>query len=203
MTNINLSEFLSQFRWQVAFLLIGTALTASGLILFRSSFFHSPQIEIIQETENELVVEVGGSVSNPGVYHLPLNSRVDDALNHAGGMTEDADLLWVEKTLNRAGKLQDGQKIYIPTLSEQSDIQSAKNSGGTSPSSQTIGVTDSKLVNINTATQNELESLWGIGPVTAQNIIEQRPYSSVEELLVKKILKSNVYERNKELLTIY
>ncbi len=59
------------------------------------------------------------------------------------------------------------------------------------------------MININGASQKELESLWGIDPVTAQNIIEQRPYSSVEELLNKKILKTNVYETNKDKLTVY
>lgn len=59
------------------------------------------------------------------------------------------------------------------------------------------------MVNVNTATQKELEALWGIGPVTAQNIIEQRPYSTVEELLNKKILKTNVYETNKDKLSVY
>ena len=60
-----------------------------------------------------------------------------------------------------------------------------------------------KPVNINSASQSELEGLWGIGPVYAQNIIEHRPYSKVEELIEKKILKTNVYDRNKETLTVY
>ena len=67
----------------------------------------------------------------------------------------------------------------------------------------TWGSESEKLININTASQKELESLWGIGPVYAQNIIEHRPYSSLEELLTKKIIKKNVHERNKEYLTIY
>jgi len=66
-----------------------------------------------------------------------------------------------------------------------------------------LGDNTSENININTASQNQLESLWGIGPVTAQNIIEQRPYSTVEELLNKKILKTNVYETNKDKLSVY
>ena len=61
----------------------------------------------------------------------------------------------------------------------------------------------SGLIDINTASQEELESLWGIGPVYAQNIIEQRPYSNVEELLTKKVIRSDIYEKNKDKLTVY
>ena len=67
----------------------------------------------------------------------------------------------------------------------------------------TWGSESEKLININTASQKELESLWGIGPVYAQNIIEHRPYSKVDELIEKKILKTNVYDRNKDTLTVY
>ncbi|EKD47123.1 MAG: helix-hairpin-helix DNA-binding motif-containing protein, partial [uncultured bacterium] len=62
---------------------------------------------------------------------------------------------------------------------------------------------DTKLININAASQSELETLWGIGPVTAQNIIEQRPYSSVEELLSKKIIKQNVYDKIKDQIAVW
>jgi competence protein ComEA len=79
---------------------------------------------------------------------------------------------------------------------------SASNSGVDQSVSSTFKAENGELININTASASELESLWGIGPVYAQNIIEHRPYSKVEELLEKKVLKENVYERNKSLLTV-
>ena len=80
-----------------------------------------------------------------------------------------------------------GTDLYIPRIGEQSEAVSATNMAGGSGGSDTVLSVSSQRVNINTASQKELEELWGIGPVTAQNIIEQRPYSSVEELLQKGI----------------
>ena len=100
-------------------------------------------------------------------------------------------------------KITDGQKLFIPREGEQSTESSANNIQGDQTTSSARGSGQQQFVNINTASAKELEGLWGIGPVTAQNIIEQRPYSNVEELLSKKILKTNVYERNRDVLTVY
>ncbi len=181
---------------------VGLILIGSGVLLLRlGDFSRGNQIEIVDEEEGEeVVVEVVGSVETPGVYNLSAGSRVEDALEAAGGVTGEADFEWMEKMLNRASKLKDGQKIYIP---RQSEVESARSEGGYLESDDvTIGSVGG-LVNVNTASQKELEELWGIGPVTAQNIIEQRPYSSVEELRTRGVLKSNVYERNEKKLTVY
>lgn len=165
-------------------LIIAVIFIGLGALLLKNKWFSSQKVEILetQEASQELIVEIGGSVNKPGVYTLPGGSRVEDAINAAEGLTDDANTDWTEKYLNRAAKATDGQKIYIPSNSESSETS---------------------LVNINTSTQKELESLSGIGPVTAQNIIEGRPYSSVEELLGKKVLKQNVYDRNKDTLSVY
>ncbi len=205
-----MEELIYKFRWQIAFFLTGLIFVASGIILYASNPFAQDSVEIIEKgsgsnkaQQNQIIVEVSGSVKNPGVYSFESSERVEDALNKAGGLSEDADNEWISKYLNRASPLKDGQKIYIPSSSEQSTDTSANNQGGylgvSDDTSQTLG----KTININTASQKELESLWGIGPVTAQNIIEQRPYSTVEELLTKKILKQNVYDKNKDLLSVY
>jgi len=149
------------------------------------------------------VIEVSGAVETPGVYKLSTNARVEDALIAAGGISADADRNWMEKTLNRAAKITDGQKIYIPRINEQTGGASANNATGYQSTSSVGGSDFANTVNVNTASQKELESLWGIGPVTAQNIIEQRPYSTIEELLNKKILKTNVYETNINKLSVY
>lgn len=199
-------ESLYQYRWQGLFLLLGLLLVFTGIFINRSEIFQSPTVEIVEDVDGKssdggkIVVEVSGSVVSAGVYSLEKSSRINDAISLAGGITEDANKEWMEKYLNLAAVLTDGQKIYIPS---QSEVLSANDSnGGTVPSE--LPVTDYELrININTASQSELETLWGIGPVTAQNIIEQRMYTSVEELLTKGILKQNVYDRNKDLLTIY
>ena len=202
----NWNELFFKYRFQILFFLIGAILIGLGLLLVKDSKITSSKIEVLESTTEglgedlEVVVEVAGAVEKPGVYKLTKGVRIEDALISAGGISADADRLWMERSLNRAAKLIDGQKIYIPRKDEQISGVSTSNLGGYQTISSSQG---SGLVNVNAVSQKELESLWGIGPVTAQNIIEQRPYSSVEELLTKKILKSNVYERNKDKLSVY
>lgn len=208
---IDWEELLSKYRYQILLFLIGAILIGLGVFLFKNKdSLRSSSVEVLESsTDNEdigsgeVVIEVSGAIETPGVYKLSTNARVEDALIAAGGISADADRNWMEKTLNRAAKVSDGQKIYIPRINEQISGASANNVAGYQSTSLVGGSSLTEMVNINAASQKELELLWGIGPVTAQNIIEQRPYSSVEELLNKKILKTNVYERNKEKLSVY
>ena len=192
---------LPKFKWQLLMLLVGLILIGGGFVLGNSSS-GSPKVEIINDESSlndlgDVVVEVSGQINKPGVYNLSAGSRVEDVINAAGGLTSEADTEFVEKRINRAARLSDGQKIYIPSEEENSKIPNSQNSNN-----EILGVLDN-LININTASQSELESQWGIGPVYAQNIIEQRPYSSVEELLTKKIIKQNVYDRVKDQISVY
>ncbi len=201
-------------RIQIVLALMGAILSGLGIYLLFSSLHNEPAIQVIDEAANfhegKVIVQVTGAVNSGGVFEMDANARVVDAIDKAGGLSEEANTDWVDQVLNMASKLTDGQKIYIPKIDEQSDALSANNSYG---GYDTLGETSdadplsigsgSQLTNINTASQSELEKLWGIGPVTAQNIIEQRPYSNINELLEKKILKANVFERNEDLLTVY
>ena len=209
--NINWEELLLKYRYQILLLLIGAILIGLGVFLFKNKdSLYSSSVEVLESSTDiesigsgEVVIEVAGAVETPGVYKLSVNARVEDALIAAGGISADADRNWMEKTLNRAAKITDGQKIYIPRVNEQMSGVSASNVAGYQSASSVGGGGFAVTINVNTASQKALESLWGIGPVTAQNIIEQRPYSSVEELLNKKILKTNVYETNKDKLSVY
>ena len=203
----NFGNKINKHKTPLFLLLLALLFLLLGLVLFYSGGDNSDgKIEIISESmnkEDNLLVEISGAVKNPGVYEMNEGDRVNDLLIVAGGLSEDADLNWTEKMLNRAEKLSDEQKVYIPRKNEQSNVLSASNRGGYQNTSSINSVMGEGLANVNTASASVLESLWGIGPVTAQNIIEQRPYSNVEELLSRKILKTNVYDRNKNLLTVY
>lgn len=183
-----------KYRFLVTLSLIALSLIGFGIFLFRSGIFESTKIEVL-ETETtkesqELVVEISGSVEKPGVYKLASSNRVEDLLILAGGLSANADRTWVETSLNRAAKLADGQKIYIPKEGEASSASLSL--GGVGPT-----------ININTASTSHLETLWGIGEARAASIIENRPYSSVEDLLAKKIIPSNVFEKIKGKITTY
>ena len=126
-----------------------------------------------ENASGEVVVHVAGAVSSPGVYTLPADSRVDDAVR-AAGATADADL----SQLNLAQKLADGQKITVP-------VAGAMPADGSSAAT-TADSDNGGLININTATQEELESLPSIGEVRAQAIITYREehggFRTIDEL---------------------
>ena len=130
----------------------------------------------------EVYVDVDGAVASPGVYRLKEGARVSQAIDAAGGLTTEADVTG----LNRASKVTDGQKIYVPTVGEQ---QAAAVTGGAdSGASPTSGAgASSGLVNINTASAAELQTLSGIGPSMAQSIIDERTqngaFASVDDLM--------------------
>ena len=148
------------------------------------------------ESGGKLLVDVAGAVMKPGVYELKGNARVNEALIAAGGLGEEADREWVEKNLNLAAKVTDGQKIYIPSREES-------NTNKDSPRSTLQGLSLKEKININTASSAELDTLWGVGEATAKKIIDNRPYGAVEELLTKKAVKNNVYEAIKDSVSVY
>ena len=130
----------------------------------------------------EVYVDVDGAVASPGVYRLKEGARVSQAIDAAGGLTTEADVTG----LNRASKVADGQKIYVPTVGEQQ--AAAVTSGADIGASPTSGAgASSGLVNINTASAAELQTLSGIGPSMAQSIIDERTqngaFASVDDLM--------------------
>lgn len=130
----------------------------------------------------EVYVDVDGAVVRPDVYRLKDGARVSQAIDAAGGLTAEADVTG----LNRASKVADGQKIYVPKVGEQ---QAAAAVGGAESSAATTpgAGSSSGLVNINTASAAELQTLSGIGPSMAQSIIDERTkngaFASVDDLM--------------------
>ena len=120
-----------------------------------------------------VVVDVSGAVKRPGVYRLTTEDRVEDALERAGGATRRADL----SVINRASKLEDGRQILVPTRGKPAPTTSATAATPDTPTGP---------VNLNTATLEQLETLDGVGPATAQKIIDYREqhggFKSVDEL---------------------
>lgn len=169
--------------------LLFTSKTASEDIVFESS---SEKNSIEEKT---IFIDVGGAVVKPSLYKLSQNSRVQDALAAAGGLSAQADREYIAKNLNLAAKLTDGAKIYIRSVGEVIGENSVLNADSQ------IGIEG--LINVNTASQASLETLSGIGPVTAQKIISGRPYASVDELLTKKIVGSVVFSQIKDKITVY
>lgn len=142
---------------------------------------------------NEIIVDVAGAVEKPGVYKLPAGSRFGDALSVAGGLAAGADRDWVTKYINLAQNIMDGSKLYIP----------ARAMAGMTPGTETAeAVLGEKVVNVNTASTAELETLWGVGPSRAKAIIDGRPYYALDELVNRRVIPETVWERNRSVLAL-
>ncbi len=115
-------------------------------------------------TLHPIIIHIDGQVNKPGLYTLAPNSRIQDAVTAAGGLTQEAEL----SQINLAAKLMDGGKIYIPAINEVESLQLPPELRNASP------LPTSLLININSATQAELEKLPGIGPTKAAQIISYR-----------------------------
>lgn len=130
----------------------------------------------------EVYVDVDGAVVRPGVYRLKDGARVSQAIDAAGGLTAEADVTG----LNRASKVADGQKIYVLKVGEQQKVSA--DGGADGGAVLASGANDvAGLVNINTASAAELQTLSGIGPSMAQSIIDERTkngaFASVDDLM--------------------
>ena len=119
-------------------------------------------VENKKDEEVEILVHVAGEVKDEGVVTLKENSRIKDAIEEAGGALNTADL----SNINLAQKIKDGDKIYIPSIYDEETKEITSGIDNKTISNQKI--------NINTATSSELETLTGIGPSTAQKIINYR-----------------------------
>jgi competence protein ComEA len=142
-----------------------------------------------------LVIDVEGGVAHPGIARLAAGSRVADAIVAAGGYGPEADLLEAAK-LNLAAPLTDGQQVFVPLRGS---------GGGAATSGPEAGGGAGALVNLNTATPEQLDTLPGIGPVTVQKIVaarQERPFASLEELTERKVLTSSQVDKIRALVTL-
>lgn len=140
-------------------------------------------------------VEIKGEIQKPGVYSMSYGSRLEDLILKAGGLTEKADK---EKLPSLAKKLRDEECIIIP------DKNSAP--AATVPVSSTTGGSGSDLININTGNQAELEKIPGVGPVTAQKIIDYREkhgdFQSIEDMKNIGGIGEKTFEKMKDKITV-
>ena len=148
-----------------------------------------------------IVVDVQGAVAAPGVRELPAGSRVADAVDAAGGYAADADLAAASATINLAQPLTDGAQVRVPRIGDAPAGSGGGGDGGGSGDGGSTGGggggSDGGIVDLNTATPEELEALPGIGPVTVQKIVAgrtERPFASLEDAVERGILNRGQLE---------
>lgn len=208
-TGLRIREFVSRNILFVTLILIGLLLCIIGGIQYLGSKTSESGIEFIsagsdEQTNNtSITVDVEGEVVNPGVYTIGSTSRVQDAIDAAGGFTEEADSGYISKRLNLAQIISDGTKVYIPKTGELDEDISVLGSNSINESISTdLPVSNSDLVNINTASLDQLDTLPKVGPVTAQKIVDGRPYGATSDLVSKKVMGQKTFDGLKDKITV-
>ena len=145
-------------------------------------------------TEKPVIVHISGAVPRPGVYALPQGARIQDAISAAGGFLAEAE----KSQLNLAQLVEDGEKVDIPFIEGASPLIAT-------PGPTVVAVT-TELININTASVEELDTLPGVGPTLAQRIIDYRedngPFINAEDIINVPGIGPGNYERFKDMITV-
>ncbi len=145
---------------------------------------------------SDLVVDVEGAVAHPGLVHIPVGGRVGDALARAGGFAPNADLTRAALELNLAQPVSDGLKVVVPAIGQGS---TATTPAGTAPAA------GSGPVDLNRATEAELDALPGVGPATIAKIVAARqsaPFATVADLRTRDIVGDATFEKLKDLVAV-
>lgn len=172
-------------------------------ILISNTSENKTNVEI---QEDLVIIHITGSVKNPGIVKLKYGSRIEDAIEAAGGLTENADIT----NVNLAYVLDDGVKIRIPSITDEKngDKQILEEGSGENiieETNMTLGAS-TKEVNINKATETELQSLPGIGASLASRIIEYRnqngKFSKIEDIKNVNGIGDSKYDNIKDFITV-
>lgn len=171
-------------------------------IISTNDFYISTNSTEDTEEISEIVVHIDGEILNPGIVHLPTGSRISYAINAAGGTTALADT----SKINLAYVLKDGQKIYVPSVYDEEIVVYVTDDAGKDVVVPDVGGTTS-LININSATASELETLPGIGASTAQKIINHREtngkFKSIEDIMNVSGIGESKFNSIKDLICVW
>jgi competence protein ComEA len=201
------TDWIERNRGHILVLIINLAIT--GAALFWIQRHEEPQLQLLTpavETSanptpaipGTVRVDVTGAVIRPDVYRLPGGSIVKDAIQAAGGATEDADLA----RINLATELVDQQQLRVPRIGE---VETSSSTGAVEPPA-TIPASVTVTVNINRASADELASLPGVGPELARRIVEWRvthgDFKRIEDIKQVRGIGDATFERIKDRITV-
>jgi competence protein ComEA len=184
-------DTLERYRWAIVALLALPLLVAIGVLIGSRSNGPDPLVITPGDVPPaDLRVYVTGEVHNPGVYALAAGARWIDAVNAAGGALDDADLAAV----NLSKRAADEDEVVVPRLGQPAPVVAG--------AAQSPG----PVVDLNAATQADLEALPGIGQVRAQQIIQSRttdgPFTQVEDLVLRKLVPDSVFQQIAAYITV-
>jgi len=206
---------VKKYKIEIFLILTAFFIAVFSLFLYQKEK-EDEKIEITEEkntlsliNNKKIFVDVGGAVKNPGVYEASVGARLKDFLDLAGGLSEEADKFFFQRNFNLARIVNDQEKIYIPSAWEIQSGLFVENSRTLDYNQETsIGWQENSLeetvnkISINQASAEELDTLPGIGKATAQKIIQNRPYQTIDELITKKVVGKSTFEKIKDLISL-
>lgn len=204
---------LKKYFLEIVLLIISIIITVAALAIYaKNSRENIDQTVISNDQPEKIYVDVSGSVEKPNIYQINFGARIKEVIDKAGGLSDNADVMFFSRNFNLARIVTDQEKIYVPSIVEINNkifIENQRTLDYASPVSDIINSTstmdvsiNNQLINLNSATIEELDQLPGIGQVTANKIIANRPYLALDELLIKKVVNKSVFEKVKDLITI-
>jgi competence protein ComEA len=186
--------------WIAAFIIVGVLLGTGVIFLVSRPPRGEPIVLLPVPTPAPITVYVQGGVNQPGLYSLPQQSRINDAIMAAGGFSSNGDT----GSINLAEILKDGDQVSVPTL--RNPTANVEKSGQATASSAEPTNSSPTIIDINTATIDELDTLPEIGPKTAQAIIDYRTthglFTKIDDILEVQGIGPETFEKIRDLITI-
>lgn len=203
-------KWLKKYWLEILLLLAAFSITIVSLTILEINNKPKDEEEIITNQDESLdsflqniYIDVSGEVIKPDVYKVKSGTRLKEIMALAGGLSKNADDGFFYRNYNLSRILVDQEKIYVPSVWEVSNGYFMENR-------QTLNFITAverakpeiSVININNASIEELDTLPGIGKITAEKIINNRPYQTIEELVTKKIVNKSVFEKIKNQINI-
>ena len=208
---------LKKYFLEITILTVSLIITVVAMVIFINDNQKNSDREIISQADQgqvlpeKIFIEVSGSIKNPNLYEMGFGARIKDIIDKAGGLSSDADVVFFNRNFNLARFITDQEKIYIPSISEINEGIFRQNQMMLDYNSPVVinqkkvetGLSeDQSLISLNNATIEELDQLPGIGQVTASKILNGRPFTTIEDLLIRKIVNKGVFEKMKNLISL-
>ena len=194
--NIDITPLISSLNEEIVIEEVKEETEENGESLQCDVNAESKNSESQEEDPCPVLVDISGAVSTPGVYCFAQGASVIDAVKRANGFTQDAGFKYISMKMNLSSVMIDNSKVYIPFESDYDcnllafslpkevvDIVIPPQNDSEDENEDLDNTEENGCISINNATQAELETLDGVGPSTAQKIIEGRPYAMIEDLL--------------------
>jgi len=200
------SKTIKKYIVEIILIIFSIVLTVISMAIYlvnNKTSIDDEEIPVyVNQNTQKIFVDVSGEVKKPDVYEVLSGERLHNIIKRAGGLTNNADHKFFYRNFNQARILSDQEKIYIPSIWEVDNGYFSENPQQSFGYAQDKSAISNELININSASFEELDTLPGVGKITGEKIINNRPFKALDELINKKIVSKSVFENIKSLIEL-